>query len=94
MNEPVTIFFDVNNTGHHERAEVAELYVGESHHAAARPIKELKGFAKVKLKPGETKRVTIKLDRRAFSFYDVKTATGLRMRVNSQSWLEVLPTIS
>ena len=34
-------------------------------------MKELKGFAKVNLKPGESKRVTIKLDRRAFSFYDV-----------------------
>jgi beta-glucosidase len=51
---------------------VAELYVGESHPSVPRPVKELKGFAKVKLKPGETKRVTLRLDRRAFSFYDVK----------------------
>jgi beta-glucosidase len=35
-------------------------------------VKELKGFGKVNLKPGESKRVTLKLDRRAFSFYDVK----------------------
>ena len=48
------------------------MYVGESHSSVSRPVKELKGFAKVNLKPGETKRVTLKLDRRAFSFYDVK----------------------
>jgi beta-glucosidase len=38
-------------------------------------VKELKGFAKVNLNPGETKSVTVKLDRRAFSYYDVKTHT-------------------
>ena len=51
---------------------MAELYVGDSHASIPRPVKELKGFAKVNLKPGETKRVTLMLDRRAFSFYDVK----------------------
>jgi beta-glucosidase len=72
LNEPVTVSFDVRNTGHREAAEVAEMYVGESHSSVPRPVKELKGFAKVNLKPGETKRVTLKLDRRALSFYDVK----------------------
>jgi beta-glucosidase len=71
-NEPVTVSFDVKNAGHREGAEVAELYVGESHPSVPRPVKELKGFAKVNLKPGKTKRVTLTLDRRAFSFYDVK----------------------
>lgn len=72
LNEPVTVSFIVKNTGHHEGAEVAELYVGESHPSVPRPVKELKGFAKLNLKPGETKRVTLNLGRRAFSFYDVK----------------------
>jgi beta-glucosidase len=71
LSEPVTISFDVKNTGSREAAEVAELYVGESHPSVPRPLKELKGFAKVNLKPGQTERVTITLDRRAFSFYDV-----------------------
>lgn len=71
LNTPVTVAFDVKNTGHREGAEVAELYVGDSHASVPRPVKELKGFAKVDLKPGESKRVTVKLDRRAFSFYDV-----------------------
>lgn len=70
LNEPVTVSFEVKNTGHREGAEVAELYVGDSQSSVPRPVKELKGFAKVNLKPGESKRVTLKLDRRAFSFYD------------------------
>lgn len=72
LNEPVSVSFDVRNTGHHAAAEVAELYVGDSHSSAPRPVKELKGFAKINLKPGETRRVTLTLNRRAFSFYDVR----------------------
>jgi beta-glucosidase len=72
LSEAVTVSFDVKNTGHREGAEVAEVYVGNPPASVPRPVKELKGFAKVTLKPGETKRVTLKLDRRAFSFYDVK----------------------
>jgi beta-glucosidase len=69
--EPVSVSFDVKNTGHREAAEVAELYVGDSHASVLRPVKELKAFAKVNLKPGETRRVTLALKSRAFSFYDV-----------------------
>jgi len=72
LNEPVLVSFDVKNTGHREAAEVAELYVGDSHASVPRPVKELKAFAKVNLKPGETRRVTLGLDRRTFSFYDVQ----------------------
>ena len=71
LKEPVSVSFDVKNTGHREGAEVAELYVGDSHASVPRPVKELKAFAKISLKPDETKRVTLTLDRRAFSFYDV-----------------------
>ena len=52
----VTVSFDVTNTGHREGAEVAQVYVGDGHAPVPRPPKELKGFAKVSLKPGETKR--------------------------------------
>jgi len=69
-NEPVSVSFDVRNTGRRTAAEIAELYVGDSHASVPRPVKELKGFAKVSLKPGETRRVTLTLSRRAFSFYD------------------------
>jgi beta-glucosidase len=66
----VTVSFDVTNSGDREGAEVAELYVSDSHASVPRPVKELKGFAKVDLTPGETRNVIVKLDRRAFSYYD------------------------
>jgi beta-glucosidase len=72
LSGPVTVAFDVTNTGSVAGSEVAELYVSDSHSSVPRPAKELKGFAKVPLQPGETRRVTLSLDRRAFSFYDVK----------------------
>jgi beta-glucosidase len=64
------VSFDVKNTGTREGADVAEVYVGDTHAKVARPLKELKGFAKVSLRPGETRHVTVTLDRRAFSYYD------------------------
>ena len=64
------VSFHVKNTGSREGSEVAQLYVGDSHSKVPRPAKELKGFAKVTLRPGETRRVLVALDRRAFSYYD------------------------
>ena len=72
-DQQVTVAFDVTNTGERRGAEVAEVYVGDKHAPVPRPVKELKGFAKVELNPGETRHVEIALDRRAFSYYDVKT---------------------
>ena len=68
----VTVAFDVTNQGKREGAEVAQVYVGDRHAPVPRPPKELKGFAKVTLAPGQTKRVQVVLDRRAFSYYDDK----------------------
>ena len=69
--DSVTVAFDVTNTGPRAGAEVAEIYVGDSHAPVARPVKELKGFGKVFLQPGETKKVAVQLNRRSFSYYDV-----------------------
>jgi beta-glucosidase len=66
------LHFDITNTGSRAGAEVAEVYVGDRHSSVPRPVKELKGFSKVNLAPGETKPVSVTLDRRAFSYYDVK----------------------
>jgi beta-glucosidase len=65
------VSFDVKNTGARPGADVAQIYVGERNARVPRPSKELKGFLKVLLRPGETKRVTLVLDGRAFSYYDV-----------------------
>ena len=72
LNEPVSVSFDVTNTGQRAGAEVAELYVGDSHASVPRPVKELKAFTKINLKPGETRRVTLTLNRRALAFLDVR----------------------
>ncbi len=68
----VQVSFEIKNVGSREGAEVAQLYVGDLHPSVPRPPKELKGFTKLNLRPGETKQVTLTLDRRAFSFFDVK----------------------
>ena len=60
---------DVTNTGSREGAEVVQVYVAAPR-AAGEPPKQLKGFAKVTLKAGETRRVSISLDARAFSIWD------------------------
>src|SRR5664279_2271461 len=62
LNQPPTVSFDVRNTGHRAGMEVAELYVGDSHASVTRPVKELKGFARVNLEPGESKRLSIQLN--------------------------------
>ena len=66
-----TVTFDVTNTGKVKGADVAQVYVSDTHAKVPRPARELKGFARVELGPGETKSVSIKLDARAFAFYDV-----------------------
>lgn len=65
------VSFDVENTGSREGAEVAQVYVGDAHASLPRPPKELKGLVKLHIRPGETKTVSMSLDSRAFSYYDV-----------------------
>ena len=70
--ETVTVSFDVTNTGARAGAAVSQLYLGNPSASVPRPLKELKGFARVVLSPGETRHVTLTLDPRAMSFFDVK----------------------
>ena len=67
------VSFSITNTGKADGAEVAQLYVGMISSRIFRPQKELKGFAKVFLKAGETKRVTIPFDDKTFRYWNVKT---------------------
>jgi len=64
------VAFDVTNSGKRDGTEVAEVYVGDSHAKVPRPAKELKGFAKVSLRRGETRHVSVTLHQRALSYYD------------------------
>ena len=59
----------VKNSGAREGSEVVQLYVHDKESSVDRPLKELKGFEKISLKPRESKSVTIELDETAFSFY-------------------------
>jgi beta-glucosidase len=68
----IPVSFDVTNTGKIAGAEVAQLYVSDPSAKSTRPERELKGFEKVRLAPGETKHVTLSLDARAFSYWDDK----------------------
>ena len=72
-NGTMTFTVNVKNTGSREGAEVVQLYVHDDKASVERPYKELKGFAKVSLKPGESKDVEISIDRRALSFWDETT---------------------
>jgi beta-glucosidase len=65
----VTVAVDVTNSGPVAGKEVVQLYVHDYQASLARPPKELKGFAKVELQPGESQTVIIPLDFRAFAFY-------------------------
>jgi beta-glucosidase len=68
----VEVSFDLKNIGGRAGAEVAQLYIKDPEASVDRPVKELKGFKRVFLEPGETRRVTFKLDKRSLAFYDVK----------------------
>ena len=67
------VSFDVKNTGEMDGKEVAQLYVSLPGAKVFRPKKELKGFAKVSLKAGETKKVEIAFDDKTFRYWNVKT---------------------
>ena len=77
MNDVLTVTVPVTNTGSREGAEVVQLYISDLKSSLPRPVKELKGFQKVKLAPGETKEVVFTIAKDALSFYDDST----------QSWI-------
>lgn len=66
----ITFTVPVTNTGSMAGAEVVQLYITDPKCSVTRPVKELKGFAKVFLEPGETRDVKITIDREALSFFD------------------------
>lgn len=70
-NQVVKVSFDITNTGKVTGKEVAQVYVGQQESTVVRPIKDLRGFEKIELKPNETKTVTIELDKRAFAYYNL-----------------------
>ena len=70
QDETLTITLPVTNTGSREGSEVIQLYISDLKSSLPRPVKELKGFSKVKLAPGETREVTFTIGKEALSFFD------------------------
>jgi beta-glucosidase len=68
--DPVTVSVDVRNTGKVAGDEVVQLYLHDVVSSVTRPIKELKGFKRVTLAPGESKTVQFTLDREAFALWN------------------------
>ncbi len=72
--QSITAAFSITNSGKVEGAEVAQLYVKKEQSSIVRAEKELKGYAKVHLKPGETRQVQITLSKSDLAYFD--TVTG------------------
>jgi beta-glucosidase len=69
----VSIEFTVTNTGKVTGAEIAQIYVRDAHASVPRPEKELKGFSKITLQPGESKVVRVRLSAKEFAFWDTSS---------------------
>ena len=67
------VTFTIENTGNVTGAEIAQLYIGKKSDTVFRPARELKGFARVELSPGQQKEVRIPFDDKTFRFYDTRT---------------------
>ncbi|MEM5563500.1 beta-glucosidase BglX [Psychroserpens sp. AS72] len=70
-NGSLTVSVNVTNTGEHDGEEVVQLYIRDVVGSLTRPVKELKGFQKIKLSAGETKTVTFSIDSETLQFYTV-----------------------
>ncbi|MFD0522281.1 fibronectin type III-like domain-contianing protein [Paractinoplanes durhamensis] len=66
----------VTNTGTVAGQEIVQLYVGDPDAAVRRPLRELRGFEKIKINPGDSVRVTFALDDRDFAYWDVAAGRG------------------
>lgn len=66
----LTVKVTVKNTGNREGQEVVQLYIADKKSSLPRPLKELKGFKKIKLAPGETQEVSFVIDKESLSFFD------------------------
>ena len=66
----LTVTVDVTNTGKREGKEIVQLYIGDEKASVDRPVKELKGFEKLSLQPGETKSVSFDITQADLRFFD------------------------
>jgi beta-glucosidase len=70
-DETATVSVDITNTGKREGAEVVQLYITDDYASMTRPVKELRGFVRVNLRPGEARKVSFRVGRKELQMYDV-----------------------
>src|SRR5204863_765976 len=70
-NGATQVLVDVTNTGKRAGSEVVQMYIRDRISTVTRPVKELKGFKKICLQPGEMQTVELKIDRESLAFYDL-----------------------
>ena len=76
----------MTNTGRRAGTEVVQMYIRDCVSSVTRPVKELKGFQKVSLQPGETKTVSLDITPESLAFYDMKMKFTSSSRANLKSW--------
>ncbi len=69
--DPTSVSVDVTNTGSRRGDEVVQMYIRDKVSSVTRPVKELKGFQRITLDPGETRTVTLEITPESLSFYDI-----------------------
>jgi beta-glucosidase len=70
-NESTQLLVDVTNTGKRAGTEALQMYIRDCVSSVTRPVKELKGFQKITLRPGETRTVTLDITPELLAFYDI-----------------------
>lgn len=73
-SDTLTVSYKIKNTGEVAGAEISQIYVSDIESTVFRPVKELRGFNKVYLMPGEEKEISVELSKRAFAYYNVNIA--------------------
>jgi len=72
-NDGLTVSATIKNTGNREGEEVAQVYIEPPQNKTLRPVRELKGFAKIRLQPGESKTLNIEIPHESLAYWNPKT---------------------
>jgi beta-glucosidase len=76
-NGSLTVTINVKNTGSRRGAETVQMYIRDEFSSVPRPVKELKGFSKIWLDPGQTQKVSFTIDKESLSFFDKNMKWGV-----------------
>src|SRR5207247_9798503 len=86
--DTLTVSVNVTNTGPRQGDEVVQLYIHQRHGSASRPVRELKGFQRVTLKPGETRSVSFPLGPDERRYWSAATKGGVNEPSTFDVWVE------